>query len=171
MPTSRRTFLKLGVFSAMTLAAAGLAYRSLRKPPPATPFALDPEARTALRAISATILKGVIDKDNAAALDAAIGGTLKAISGLSLAAQKELSDLFGMLVMAPSRRLLVGLSTPWAEAKQEDIARFLDKWRMHRIGLLQAAYFALHDLILGAWYGEPANWAAINYPGPLKELS
>jgi hypothetical protein len=29
----------------------------------------------------------------------------------------------------------------------------------------------MHDLVLGAWYANPSNWAAIGYPGPLKELS
>ena len=78
---------------------------------------------------------------------------------------------FGLLALGATRRVLVGLSEPWTKAKPDDIATFLQGWRTSRIGLLQAAYFALHDLILGAWYGEPANWAAISYPGPMKELS
>jgi hypothetical protein len=36
---------------------------------------------------------------------------------------------------------------------------------------LRSAYQALHDLVLGAWYANPANWDAIGYPGPLKELA
>jgi hypothetical protein len=37
--------------------------------------------------------------------------------------------------------------------------------------MLQSAYHALHDLIFGGWYADSASWAAIGYPGPLKELS
>ncbi len=169
MPTSRRSFLKLGFLGTLTLAAAGLAYRGMHKPvvPPA--FVLDPEANAALRAIAGVMLAGVIDSP--AALERAVKGTVSAISGLPLATQKEVSDLFGLLVLGATRRLLVGLSAPWSDAKPEEIALFLNGWRTHRIGMLQAAYFALHDLILGAWYGEPANWAAIGYPGPMKELA
>jgi hypothetical protein len=37
--------------------------------------------------------------------------------------------------------------------------------------MLQTAYHALHDLVLGAWYADPSSWTAVGYPGPLKELS
>jgi hypothetical protein len=171
MPYSRRAFFKLGVFSTLVLATSGIVYRRLHEPAAPAAFALDPEANAALRAISAVMLAGVIDKNSSAALDAAVASTLKAISGLPLTTQNEISDLFGLLVLSVTRRMLVGLSAPWTKATPDEIASFLQGWRMHRIGMLQAAYFALHDLILGAWYGEPANWAAIGYPGPMKELS
>jgi hypothetical protein len=29
----------------------------------------------------------------------------------------------------------------------------------------------MHGLVLGAWYASPSSWAAIGYPGPLRELS
>lgn len=169
MPTSRRAFLKLGFLGTLTLAAAGLAYRSMHKPAEPAAFVLDDEANVALRAIAGVMLTGLIDSPSA--LDTAVKGTVNAISGLPLATQKEVSDLFGLLVLGATRRLLAGLSVPWSEAKPEQIASVLNGWRTHRIGLLQGAYFALHDLILGAWYGEPANWAAIGYPGPMKVLS
>ena len=173
MPFSRRAFLKLGVIGTMTLATAGLVYRSLHKPDAPAAFVLDPEAHAALRAITAVMLEGAIakDKNAAAAIDQSVAGTLRAISGLPLTTQKEVSDLFGLLVLGATRRFLIGLSDPWSQARPDDISNFLHGWRTHRIGMLQAGYFALHDLILGAWYGEPASWAAINYPGPIKELS
>ena len=36
--------------------------------------------------------------------------------------------------------------------------------------LLRSAYAALHDLVLGAWYGNPDNWPGIGYPGPAEIL-
>jgi hypothetical protein len=51
------------------------------------------------------------------------------------------------------------------------VAEFLQGWRTHRFGMLRGAYAALHDLVLGAWYAQPDAWAAIGYPGPIKELS
>ena len=59
----------------------------------------------------------------------------------------------------------------WSKAKREDVAAFLQSWRVHRLMMLQSAYHALHDLILGGWYADESTWAGIGYPGPNKELS
>jgi hypothetical protein len=32
--------------------------------------------------------------------------------------------------------------------------------------LLRVAYFALHELVFAAWYGDPQSWPRIGYPGP-----
>jgi hypothetical protein len=63
------------------------------------------------------------------------------------------------------------VSHDWAQATADEVAAFLQDWRTHRLGLLRTAYGALHDLVLGSWYSDPANWAAIGYPGPIKELA
>jgi hypothetical protein len=95
----------------------------------------------------------------------------KAIAGLPLTTQREIQDLFGLLTLAPSRRFLVGLPDDWPQAKQEDVAAFLNRWRLHRFGMLQSAYHALHDLITGSWYADESTWASIGYPGPIRQLS
>jgi hypothetical protein len=51
-----------------------------------------------------------------------------------------------------------------------EVAAFLQGWRTSRLGLLRSAYAALHDLVLGAWYGTPDTWEAIGYPGPPEIL-
>jgi hypothetical protein len=56
--------------------------------------------------------------------------------------------------------------SPWPEATRESIAAFLVGWRTSRFALLRSAYGALHQIILGAWYGNPRAWPAIGYPGP-----
>jgi hypothetical protein len=53
----------------------------------------------------------------------------------------------------------------------EQVSAFLQDWRLHRLGLLRSAYHALHDLVLGAWYAQPASWLAAGYPGPMKALA
>lgn len=170
-PTSRRRFLKAGLFGALALATAGGLYRTFRAAPVPSPFLLDAQGISALRAIAAAMLQGALPANTAAGLDSAVAGTQAAIAGLPLATQKEIQDLFGLLVLGPTRRFLVGLPDDWAEAKPADVAAFLQNWRLHRIQMLQGAYAALHDLILGAWYADPQNWAAIGYPGPHKVLS
>ena len=168
---SRRTFLKAGVGASLALALGGGIYRATqatRVPSPLPPFALDGEARAALGAIAPAVLDGALPAGahRAEAVAAVIGAVHRAILGLPLATQHEIQDLFGLLALAPARRLLTGIATPWADAPPAAVHAFLQDWRTSQFGLLRAGYAALHDLVLGAWYAAPASWEAIGYPGP-----
>jgi hypothetical protein len=170
--TSRRTFLKAGAFGALVLAAGGAVYRATHQAP--QPFVLDGEAKAALAAIVPAILAGALPPEpaqRAAAAAAAIDHVQAAISGLPLTMQKEVQDLFGLLTLAPARRLLTGVAGGWGNASAQQVSGFLQEWRLHKFGLLRSAYQALHDLVLGAWYADPLSWDAIGYPGPLPELA
>ena len=90
----------------------------------------------------------------------------RTIAGLSVASQREIGELFGLLVLAPGRMVLAGVGKPWREASVDDVSVFLESWRTSRLALLQGAYAALHDLSFGAWYARPDTWDAIAYPGP-----
>ena len=172
METNRRSFLKASAVAALVLAAGGGLYR-MTHPPLAQPFLLDGEARAALHAIVPALLAGALPDDpgqRARAIAAATEGVHQTILGLPLATQREIQDLFGLLALAPARRLLTGIPHGWAAANVADVAAFLQDWRLHRVALLRTAYAALHDLVLGGWYSDPAHWDAIGYPGPLKEL-
>jgi hypothetical protein len=171
--TTRRSFLKIGVAGAITLAAGGAIYRLAHPPAADTPFKLDGPARAVLAAVIPAMLDGVLPAEpaaRAAAIEDATARTQAAILGLPLATQKEVRDLFGLLALAPARRWLAGVSGSWEQADPQQVAAFLQSWRTHRLGLQQTGYMALHDLILGPWYAEPSAWQAIGYPGPLKEL-
>lgn len=173
METSRRSFLKAGAVGALVLAAGGGIYRATRPSAPAR-FVLDGEARAALEAIVPVILAGALPAaadERRRAVAASVEGVHAAILNLPLAVQEEVQDLFGLLALAPARRLLTGIAGPWSAAREAEVAAFLQDWRGHRFALLRTAYGALHDLALGAWYAQPASWQAIGYPGPLKELS
>ncbi|MGH8806475.1 MAG: hypothetical protein ACREX0_01185 [Noviherbaspirillum sp.] len=167
---SRRTFVKTGLIGALTLTTAGGLYRATLRPVMLGKFVLDGAAKSALCAIIPVVLKDAIEPAPAQ-ISIAIARVQDAISGLPFATQKEIADLFGLLTLGPARRFLAGVPDDWPQAKQEDIAAFLQSWRLHRFALLQSAYHALHDLITGAWYADPSTWATIGYPGPLKELS
>jgi hypothetical protein len=173
METNRRSFLKAGALGALVLAAGGGIYRAVHTPRPQR-FVLDGEARAALGAIVPAMLAGALpseQNERKAAIANTVEGVHTAISNLPLSVQKEVQDLFGLLALAPARRLLTGVSGGWANAKEAEVTAFLQDWRLHRFALLRTAYSALHDLSLGAWYAQPANWVAIGYPGPMKELS
>lgn len=170
MATSRRSFLKVGGIAALVLAAGGGIYRFTR--PPALPkrFVLDGDARGVIDALVPAMLGTALPQD-AQVRAAATERVHQAIAGLTLTAQKEVQDLFGLLALAPTRRFVAGIPDGWAKASPEQLAAFLQSWRTHRFGMLQSGYHALHDLIYGAWYGDPVSWAAIGYPGPIKELA
>jgi hypothetical protein len=174
MDSNRRSFLKIGVAGAVALAAGGAVYRLAYAPAPGHRYALDGPAATLLTAVIPSMLGPVLPTEPAARA-AAINQTADhvggAIAGLAPASQKQLQDLFGMLSLAPVRRVLAGVSGGWDHASPDTVDAFLQSWRHHRLQTLQTAYLALHDLIIGAWYAQPANWAAIGYPGPIKELA
>lgn len=167
---SRRSFLKAGLLGTLVLVAAGSLYRSQQRGQPAAGFILDGAARAVLVAVIPIVLKDAIEP-TAAGIDNAMLRVRDAIAGLPLATQEEVQDLFGLLTLAPSRRFLAGIPNDWPQARPADIETFLQSWRFSRFMLLQSAYHALHDLITGAWYADPSTWAAIGYPGPMKELS
>lgn len=176
MPT-RRQFIKAGVIGGAALAAAGLFYpRGLKEAPVA---AVSPgltfENRPIIAAIVPAILAGALPgKDEEEARRQAIQQTVEgvgiAIAGLSAASQKELEELFTLLSIAPMRMLLAGVWTRWEDASPIEVSEFLQGWRGSRLELLRSAYAALHDLVLGAWYGNPDTWEAIGYPGPPEML-
>jgi hypothetical protein len=172
METTRRTFLKAGLLSTALLAAGGGWYRATHSPVPRG-FVLDGEARAALDAIVPALLDGALPQAPAArsgAIAATTERVHQTILGLPPATQQEVQDLFGLLALAPARRLLTGIPHAWAAADRIEVAAFLQDWRVHRLALLRTAYAALHDLVLGGWYSDPAHWEAIGYPGPLQEL-
>lgn len=153
---SRREFLKAGFGGSVLLACAGRV------------AAAADEEGAMLAAVASALLAGMLPGERtarAAALTETVAGVRRAVSGLSLPTQKEVAELFSLLTLSPSRRLLAGVSAPWAEASEETVAAFLESWRFSRFGLLQGAYAALHDLVLGAWYARPEHWEAIGYPG------
>jgi hypothetical protein len=167
---SRRSFLKVGPLGTLTLAAAGGLYRMTKTSSPPGKFVLDGEARSALSAIVPIVLN-ISATEGINGVNAAIVRVQDAIAGLPFVTQKEIQDLFALLTLGPTRRFLVGIPDDWSQAKPEQVKAFLQNWRTHRLGLLQSAYHALHDLILGPWYAAPSTWASIGYPGPIKELS
>jgi hypothetical protein len=164
MILSRRTFIFVGAAGAAALVAA----RFLPRSTPA-PGALDANGTAVLTAIVPAMLAGALPSDPALR-DAALRDTLaaidRAVAGLAPRAQGELEDLFALLVLPPARWALARMTTSWPEASRGDVERFLGRLRDSRIALLHAAYDALHQLVMAAWYGKPRAWAAIGYAGP-----
>ena len=164
---ARRRFLAVGLGSATILVAAG--WWATRPGRPAEGLrALDADAAAFVTAIVPAILAGSLPAGadaRAGAIRETVSAFDRAVSGLTPGVQAELGQLFSLVGLAPTRRLLAGVSKPWDEASVEEVGAFLSSWRTGRLDLMRAGYQALTQLVIAAWYGNPAAWAAIGYPG------
>ena len=167
MPT-RRHFIKVGLAGAAILAGA----RWLDRPQavaaaPSLRF-LDARGAAAVGALVPVVLAGALPADAVAqkqAIEETVAAFDRAVAGLSPAVQKEVDELFAILRFAPARLMFTGLWSPLEESSAEDIAGFLGRWRRSRFDIQRAGYQALTQLLQAAWYGNPASWKAIGYPG------
>lgn len=159
---SRRTFIKAGLFGGLVLGAGGAWYAATREDAP--PVRLSQSTRAMFQAITPVMLAGMLG-EGVGQIERVVDGVERAVTGLSLAAQSELAELFGLLGFYPARKLLTGIAD-WPLARSAEIEAFLKWWRFHRFALLQGGYAALHDLVLGSWYAQPESWESIGYPGP-----
>jgi hypothetical protein len=163
----RRTLLKVGLIGSAMLAAAGGAAYFLKAG--SRDAATSDETRVVLRGVMPALLAGALPIDPSAralALEGGLQRTLATIAALPLPTRIELGELFTLLASAPGR-WLAGVDR-WEDAGAEQVSAFLQRWRTHSFDLFQVGYHALHDLVLGPYYAEPATWEAIGYPGPIS---
>jgi hypothetical protein len=165
---NRRSFLKTSLAGALVLGASGVAYTVLRGDDRAPNAALDRTAHAAIAALVPAIVGNALPAQPAQRAEAIAATVLRvdaAVGGLSLAAQKEVRELFTLISIKPLRWMLTGIGD-WAAATPEQLAQFLQSWRTHRIGLLQVGYHGLHDLIAGSFYSAPSAWPHADYSLP-----
>ncbi len=169
---TRRRWLRVGLIGGAALGAAGLIghWRS-RWPDVAddrAPAPLSHGWSASASVIIAALAPVMLGPACAGPTDCerVVDGVRAAVQALSPAAQRDLAELFTLLDIGPARGLLTGIWSDWPDVTPAQIEAFLERWRHSRLALLQAGYHALHDLILAAWYAEPAAWADIGYPGP-----
>ena len=163
---SRRRWIFTGVAGAAALALA----RFLQPTPSAgATGGLSTEGADVMRALLPALLDGALPVDASArlaAVEESVRGVGTAIDGLPALAQHELRALFALLAFAPLRVTIAGIDAPWRDADVAAADAFLRRLRRSRWSQKRAAYDALHQLALGAWYASPRAWPAIGYPGP-----
>jgi hypothetical protein len=164
----RRRLLKLGLASATLLALAGGSLGLLR--PGLHASRLAPAGRKVFGALAPAMLEGSLPSASIQR-DQAIRALLDRIdllvASLPAHAQGELSQLLSLLANAAGRRALTGLDHDWPVAGVAEIQRGLQAMRLSSVSLRQQAYHALHDIIGGAYFAEPATWTMLGYPGPI----
>ena len=167
MPT-RRQFIQVGVAGGFVLAATRFLDRPLAvAADPAYQF-LDARSAAVAAALVPVVLAGALPSDSAARAKAVAdttGAFDRAVAGLSPSVRKEVDELFSILRFGPARLMFTGLWNPVEESPPEEIEAFLRRWRHSSFEIQRAGYQAVTQLIQAAWYGNPASWAAIGYPG------
>jgi len=167
MRLARRRFIQAGTAGVALLALVALVDRPRAQPAPKLGH-LNARGVELLQALVPVVLAGALPAapERAAAVAETIEAFDRALSGLEPEIQGEISQMFSLLLFAPTRIAIAGVGRSWREASAEDIAEFLRDWRDSRSELKRSGYRALTQLIQAAWYGSTRSWAAIGYPGP-----
>ena len=171
---SRRQFLKTGVVGALWLglASAGMALTgcSQKDHPVCTDCQwLSPSDQILLFAIIPVMLRAALPmtgKGRNAAIHSVLSGFDTTVMHFSPAVREEIRQLLDLLQFPVTRIVLTGVMSPWHQEDASGIRSFLTRWQTSRFSLFRSGYYALHDLIAGAWYANPDSWKRISYPGP-----
>lgn len=168
-PMNRRGLLKLGAVSAGVLFLASGAGVLLA--PILEGGKLNAQSRAVMTTLSLALLDGSLP-DQQPERQTVTGSLILRIEALVVSlpshVQAELSQLLGIIGSAPGRVLLMGLSSDWTNASISDVQRALTSMRESRAEIRLQAYLALHDIVSGAYFSDPATWSRLGYPGPLK---
>ena len=171
---SRRQFIKTGMVGAvwLGLASSGMALSgcSQKEHPVCTNCEwLRPSDQVLLFAIIPVMLRGALPmtgKGRNAAIHSVLSGFDTTVIHFSPAVRKEIRQLLDLLQFPLTRVVLTGVTSPWHQEDAMGIHSFLARWKTSRFSLFRSGYYALHDLIVGAWYANPDSWKRISYPGP-----
>lgn len=163
----RRSFLKLGIASAVVLAVAGGAVALLQ--PGLVDRKLSPSARLVMDRIAQGMLMGTLPTEGGARKKALAGILERAdalIAALPNHAVAELDQLLSLIATAPGRRLLIGLATPWEATQPQQTADALLTMRDSGLALRIQAMQGLHDIVCIPYFCGDEAAAFMGYPGP-----
>lgn len=166
---SRRRFLFTGIAGTAALMAAHWLQPSPAARGAIPASALSPEGADIMRALIPAMLDGALPEatgERRDAVEQTVLAIATAIDGLPPLARDELATLFALLALAPVRIAFAGVDKPWRDASADDASAFLVRLRNSRWSMKRAAYDALHQLTIAAWYANPRAWPSIGYPGP-----
>jgi hypothetical protein len=163
----RRSFLKLGIGSAIVLAVAGGTIALMK--PGLIDGKLSPSARLVLTRVAQAMLAGTLPVEpdrQKLSLDALLQRTDAFLVGLPVHVLAELDQLLGLLASAPGRRWLVGLSASWEDATAAETYGALKSMLASGTELRIQACQGLHDLVMVPYFSGEESWAVLGYPGP-----
>jgi hypothetical protein len=166
----RRSFLKWGLAGGALLALGGGTWLATRRTRPAPGVAgaltaLTPEEATVLLALSERLVPprpgfpAPLDLDLPRRLDSVV-------ASLGEEGREEFKQLVHLLENALAGFLLDGQLRTFTDASAEQQDARIRAWQTSRYTLRRTGYKALKKLVYAAYYGAPATWGALGYPGP-----
>ncbi len=153
---SRRALMAAGETAE---AGAGASYRAFT----------EPHHQRILRVITGVEFSRVLPSEEAerqAALELVLAGCDRYMAHMPPPVQDEAREALDLLDITLVRWLLGGPWGDWEQAAEEDVRAFLENLRTSRFALKRSLYQFLHDMGLIGWFGHPASWSALGYPGP-----
>jgi len=170
---SRRVFLKTGIVGTLALSGAGLVGRLAQAVDPlADRYAFFRASDLALaRAVLMAFLEAELPREPAgrsASIDEALAVADRYFSSFTPAVQAEALQAFDLLGVGLVRRWVAGVSAPWESASAREVNAFLESFRTSRFDTLRQIYRLLEGVATVGWYGRPASWPPLGYPGPVR---
>ncbi|MCI0673039.1 MAG: hypothetical protein L0Y64_21530 [Myxococcaceae bacterium] len=171
---SRRSVLRRGLFGGALLALGGAGLLAARPGalvplPPEGLRVLSPQEYAVLVAFARHALPNrpgfptVEEVHLAVQVDRLLTRTVPGVA-------EEVKQLLGLFDNALTGFLFAGQPRAFTTLSHVEQAVVLEGWRTSRLVLRRTGFTALRTLVYGAYYGNPATWAAVGYPGPLEGI-
>ncbi len=163
----RRHLLAVGGAAATLLAVAGTAAIWWR--PARVDGRLQLEAQVMLSRVAEAVLDTLLPAEpdlRAQALSKHLARLEATVAGMPPALQAEVDQLFTLLLAPPGRSLLLGLPSPWEQARVAELQQAMQALRTSQLALRQQVFHALRDLTNAVYFADPDTWAVLGYPGP-----
>jgi hypothetical protein len=166
---SRRSLLRKGLWGGLLLALGGGGFLALRKGPvvrlPAGLQVLDEREYAVVAALVARIIPRRQGFPPAEELETAVAVD-RILSQEDESARREVRQLLLLFENALPTLLFGGRTQPFTALATDEQDQVLEEWQTSRLTLRRSGYLALRTLVNAAYYGHPAVWPAVGYPGP-----
>lgn len=170
---SRRGFLKKGLFGGLVLALGGAGWLVTRRSAQVNvPSGLQVLDAQQFAVVSALVPHFVPKRDGfpdpmALEVPKSVDGIIARVDDTS---REELKQLLALFENALPNFLFGLRTTPFTQMSPDEQAKVVDEWRTSALTVRRTGYLALRTVVMGAYYGNPATWAAVKYPGPPKGI-
>lgn len=167
---SRRSVLKKGLLGGALLALGGLGTLALRKSktvslPPEGLLFLSPSEYAVMSALAVQMIPGVSGAPSVVEARVAFHAD-RTLSRAKVDAQKDFKRLLGLFENGVSQFLFEFKTQPFTQLSLEEQRHVLASWQHSRLALRRTGFNALRTLVMACYYGNPATWAFVGYPGP-----
>lgn len=171
---SRRSVLKKGLLGGAILALGGMGALAVRKSksvplPPEGLLFLGPSEYAVVSALAFQMIPGVSGAPSVEEARVAFHAD-RTLAQAKVDAQKDFKRLLGLFENGLSQFLFEFKTQPFTQLSLEEQYNVLQSWQHSRLALRRTGFIALRTLLTACYYGNPATWAFVGYPGPPRGI-